>query len=454
MAAKKGKSKYICSECGYSSLKWLGKCPNCDSWGTFEEEIDIKRAFKDVESQDVSISKITEIEIEKEFRMVTPFEEFDRVLGGGLIKGEVVLITGSPGIGKSTFLLQLSQEYAKIGNVFYVSGEESPRQIKQRAERVNVKSENLYILNDTNIEKIESVILKDKPKVVVVDSIQTLYSENVNSIPGSVTQIRETTLKIIEIAKKNEIAFYIVGHVTKDGKLAGPKLLEHMVDAVLQIEGEENSYYRIIRSIKNRYGSTNEISIFDMKENGISEVKNPSEFFISDRDEKNIGSIIVPIFEGSRVFLFEVQSLLGTPNFGMPRRTVEGYDKNRVEILSAVLSRSLKVDVNSKDIYINIPGGIDLNDRSSDLAVIFSLLSSVKGVPISQKIAAIGELGLRGEVRKVSFIKNRVNELEKLGFVGVYLPKSHQADFEKEKIKTKIKLNYISNISELDERIR
>ena len=452
MAAKKGKTRYICSECGYSSLKWLGKCPNCDSWGTFEEEIDIKRTFKDVESQDVSISKITEIEIEKEFRMVTPFEEFDRVLGGGLIKGEVVLITGSPGIGKSTFLLQLSQEYAKIGNVFYVSGEESPRQIKQRAERVNVKSENLYILNDTNIEKIESVILKDKPKVVVIDSIQTLYSENVNSIPGSVTQIRETTLKIIEIAKKNEIAFYIVGHVTKDGKLAGPKLLEHMVDAVLQIEGEENSYYRIIHSIKNRYGSTNEISIFDMKENGISEVKNPSEFFISDRDEKNIGSIIVPIFEGSRVFLFEVQSLLGTPNFGMPRRTVEGYDKNRVEILSAVLSRSLKVDVNSKDIYINIPGGIDLNDRSSDLAVIFSLLSSVKGVPISQKIAAIGELGLRGEVRKVSFIKNRVNELEKMGFTGVYLPKSHQADFEKEKIK--IKLNYISNISELVERIR
>ena len=411
MAVKKGKTKYICSECGYSSLKWMGKCPNCDSWGTFEEEIDIKSTFKNVESQEVSIKKITEIEIEKEFRMVTPFEEFDRVLGGGLIKGEVVLITGSPGIGKSTFLLQLSQEYAKIGNVFYVSGEESPRQIKQRAERVNVKSENLYILNDTNIEKIESVILKEKPRVVVIDSIQTLYSENVNSIPGSVTQIRETTLKIIEIAKKNEIAFYIVGHVTKDGKLAGPKLLEHMVDAVLQIEGEENSYFRIIRSIKNRYGSTNEISIFDMKENGISEVKNPSEFFISDREEKNVGSIIVPIFEGSRVFLFEVQSLLGTPNFGMPRRTVEGYDKTRVEILSAVLSRSLKVDVNSKDIYINIPGGIDLNDRSSDLAVVFSLLSSIKGIPISQKIAAIGELGLRGEVRKVSFIKNIVTEL-------------------------------------------
>ena len=447
-----GKIKYICSECGYNSQKWLGKCPNCDSWGTFEEEVDIKRTLKNIQSAEVSISKISEIEIAKEFRMVTQYEEFDRVLGGGLIKGEVVLITGSPGIGKSTFLLQLSEEYSKIGNVFYVSGEESPRQIKQRAERINVNSGNLYILSDTNIEKIEKVVLEDKPKVVVVDSIQTLYSENVNSVPGSVTQIRETTLKIIEIAKKYEIAFYIVGHVTKDGKLAGPKLLEHMVDAVLQIEGEENSYYRIVRSIKNRYGSTNEISIFDMKENGISEVKNPSEFFISDREEKNIGSIIVPIFEGSRVFLFEIQSLLGTPNFGMPRRTVEGYDRNRVEILSAVLSRSLNIDVNSKDIYINIPGGIELNDRSSDLAVVFSLLSSVNKIPVSQKIAAIGELGLRGEVRKVSFIKNRINELEKLGFTGVYLPKSHEADLKKEKIK--LKLNYISNISELIERMK
>ena len=452
MAGKSHKTSYICSECGYISQKWLGKCPNCDSWGTFEEEIDIKRTFRNIESANLTINKISEIEIEKEFRMITKYQEFDRVLGGGLIKGEVVLITGSPGIGKSTFLLQLSEEYSRIGNVFYISGEESPRQIKQRAERINVNSENLYILNDTNIEKIENIILKEKPRVVVVDSIQTLYSENISSIPGSVTQIRETTLKIIEIAKKNEISFYIVGHVTKDGKLAGPKLLEHMVDAVLQIEGEENSYYRIIRSIKNRYGSTNEISIFDIKEDGISEVKNPSEFFISDRDEKNIGSIITPIFEGSRVFLYEIQSLLGTPNFGMPRRTVEGYDRNRLEILGAVLSKHLQVDVNSKDIYINIPGGIELNDRSSDLAVIFSLISSINRTPVSQKIAAIGELGLRGEVRKVSFIKNRVNELEKLGFSGVYLPMSNKTDLEKEKFK--IKLNYISNISELVERIK
>ena len=447
---KTKKTTYVCSECGYTTAKWLGKCPNCESWSSFEEEVDLKKAFQSIENKEVSLSKISDIEIEKEFRMVTQYEEFDRVLGGGLIKGEVVLITGNPGIGKSTFLLQLSEEYSKIGAVFYISGEESPRQIKQRAKNVN--SETLYILNDTNIEKIEGAILSNKPKVVVIDSIQTLYSENVSSVPGSVTQIRETTLKIIEIAKKNEIAFYIVGHITKDGKLAGPKLLEHMVDAVLQLEGEENSYYRIIRSIKNRYGSTNEISIFDMKENGISEVKNPSEFFISDREEKNIGSIITPIFEGSRVFLYEIQSLLSTPNFGIPRRTVEGYDKNRVEILSAVLSRHLNLDVTSKDIYINVPGGIDLNDRSSDLAVIFSLLSSINKIPISQKIAAIGELGLRGEVRKVSFIKNRVTELEKLGFTGVYVPMSQKKDLENEKLK--IKINYISNISELVERVR
>ena len=449
---KTKKTTYVCSECGYTTAKWLGKCPNCESWSSFEEEVDLKKAFQSIENKEVSLSKISDIEIEKEFRMVTQYEEFDRVLGGGLVKGEVVLITGNPGIGKSTFLLQLSEEYSKIGAVFYISGEESPRQIKQRAKRINVNSETLYILNDTNIEKIEGAILANKPKVVVIDSIQTLYSENVSSVPGSVTQIRETTLKIIEIAKKNEIAFYIVGHITKDGKLAGPKLLEHMVDAVLQLEGEENSYYRIIRSIKNRYGSTNEISIFDMKENGISEVKNPSEFFISDREEKNIGSIITPIFEGSRVFLYEIQSLLSTPNFGIQRRTVEGYDKNRVEILSAVLSRHLNLDVTSKDIYINVPGGIDLNDRSSDLAVIFSLLSSINKIPISQKIAAIGELGLRGEVRKVSFIKNRVTELEKLGFTGVYVPMSQKKDLENEKLK--IKINYISNISELVERVR
>ena len=449
MAAKSG---YICSECGYTSKKWLGKCPNCDSWGTFEEEVDIKKALSKISAEDVEIVRLEEIELGKEFRMVTKFSEFDRVLGGGLVKGEVVLISGNPGIGKSTFLLQLIDEYSKTGNVFYISGEESLRQIKQRSERLGVKSKSLYLANETNLEKIESIILKDNPKIVVIDSIQTLYSENVNSIPGSVTQIRETTLKIIELAKSREISFFIVGHITKDGKVAGPKLLEHMVDAVIQIEGEENNFYRIIRTLKNRFGSTNEISIFDMKEDGISEITNPSEFFIGEREEKNIGSIITPILEGSRVFLFEVQSLLTNTTFGLPRRIIEGYDKNRVEILGAVLSKFLKLDLSSKDIFINIPGGLMLKDRSSDLAVIFSLISSINSLAVSQKIAAVGELGLRGEIRRVAFIKNRIKELERLGFKGVYLPTANKKDLESENFK--IKLIYLKNIEELIERVK
>ena len=449
MAAKSG---YICSECGYTSRKWLGKCPNCDSWGTFEEEVDIKKTLSKISAEDVEIVRLEEIELGKEFRMVTKFSEFDRVLGGGLVKGEVVLISGNPGIGKSTFLLQLIDEYSKTGNVFYISGEESLRQIKQRADRLGVKSKSLYLANETNLEKIESIILKDNPKIVVIDSIQTLYSENVNSIPGSVTQIRETTLKIIELAKSREISFFIVGHITKDGKVAGPKLLEHMVDAVVQIEGEENNFYRIIRTLKNRFGSTNEISIFDMKEDGISEITNPSEFFIGEREEKNVGSIITPILEGSRVFLFEVQSLLTNTTFGLPRRIIEGYDKNRVEILGAVLSKFLKLDLSSKDIFINIPGGLTLKDRSSDLAVIFSLISSINALAVSQKIAAVGELGLRGEIRRVAFIKNRIKELERLGFKGVYLPTANKKDLESEDFK--IKLIYLKNIEELIERVK
>lgn len=446
------KSGYICSECGYTTKKWLGKCPNCDSWGTFEEEVDIKKTLSKISAEDVEIVRLEEIELGKEFRMVTKFSEFDRVLGGGLVKGEVVLISGNPGIGKSTFLLQLIDEYSKTGNVFYISGEESLRQIKQRADRLGVTSKSLYLANETNLEKIESIILKDNPKIVVIDSIQTLYSENVNSMPGSVTQIRETTLKIIELAKSKEISFFIVGHITKDGKVAGPKLLEHMVDAVIQIEGEENNFYRIIRTLKNRFGSTNEISIFDMKEDGISEITNPSEFFIGEREEKNIGSIITPILEGSRVFLFEVQSLLTNTAFGLPRRIIEGYDKNRVEILGAVLSKFLKLDLSSKDIFINIPGGLTLKDRSSDLAVIFSLISSINALAVSQKIAAVGELGLRGEIRRVAFIKNRIKELERLGFKGVYLPTANKKDLESEDFK--IKLIYLKNIEELIERVK
>ena len=446
----KDKLSYICSDCSYKTIKWVGKCPNCGSWGTIEEEI-VMKDLNRISDKSVSITNIDDIVIDKEFRLKTKFVEFDRVLGGGLTKAEIVLITGAPGIGKSTFLISLLNEYSKKLNTLYISGEESLRQIKERADRLKIKSDNLFLLNETKLENIIGTITENMPKVVVIDSIQTLYSENINSLPASISQIKECSLRLIEIAKKYDIAFYIVGHVTKDGKLAGPKLLEHMVDCVISFEGDENNYYRIIRSNKNRYGSTNEISIFDMKENAVEEVKNPSEFFIASREEKNIGSIVVPCIEGSRVILFEIQSLVTQAIYGYPKRIIQGFDKNRIEILLAVLSKNMNNDFNTKDVYINIPGGIEIDERASDMAIILSLISTIKSIPISGKIAALGELGLRGEVRAVSFIKKRVNELIKLGFTGVYLPKVQEKEFKNEKLN--IKLNFINNINELVERI-
>ncbi len=448
MASKK--VRYVCTECGNTTLKWIGKCPSCESWGTIEEELEIKvPAMK--ANRNIDLTSINNIKFEKEFRIKTKFSEFDRVLGGGLTQGEVVLITGNPGIGKSTFLLQLSNEYAKDNKVLYISGEESTKQIKERAMRIGVNSKSIFLLSETNLENIEVAINSSKPKVVIIDSVQTIYSELVSSVPGSVSQIRDCSLKLIDIAKTNDISFYMVGHVTKDGKLAGPKLLEHMVDAVLSFEGDENNYYRIIRSIKNRYGSTNEISIFDMKEDGIDEIKNPSEFFISERDEKNVGSIITTSIEGSRVILFEIQTLAIPLKFGLPKRIIEGYDRNRIEILLAVLSKTLSLDLGNNDIYLNIPGGIQLKDQAADLAIVLSFISTIKNLQISQKIAAIGEIGLRGEIRKVSFIKKRIKELEKLGFKGVYIPKAHQLELDN--FETELKLSYINNISELVERL-
>ena len=405
--AEKKKIKYVCSDCGFITSKWMGKCPNCDSWGTIDEEFEFKISTTSLKKEAQKPIKINEIKFEKDFRTKTKYEEFDRVLGGGLTHGEVVLITGNPGIGKSTFLLQLSNEYAKKSKVLYISGEESSKQIKERAMRINVNSNELYLLSESSLEIIEETIIKEKPKIVIIDSIQTIFSEDTNSVPGSVSQIRDCSIKLIDIAKTNDISFYIVGHVTKDGKLAGPKLLEHMVDAVLSFEGDENNFYRIVRSTKNRYGSTNEISIFEMREDGINEIKNTSEFFISEREEKNVGSIITSSIEGSRVMLFEIQTLSNHIKFGIPKRIVNGYDKNRIEILIAVMSKLFDMDLLSDDVYINIPGGLEIDDTAADLAIVLSLLSTVKGIYISQKIAAIGEIGLRGELRKVRVFRCR-----------------------------------------------
>ncbi len=449
----KEKKIYVCSECAYETSKWIGKCPNCGTWGSLEE-LELKKGSPKslVKLEEIKVYRLDELEVqETSKRHKTSLDEFDRVLGGGLVEGAVILLTGSPGIGKSTLLLQVLIEYAKASEVLYISGEESVNQVKHRAKRLEMASESIYLMSETNIEKIYQYITMKRPKVVVIDSIQTVYSAEQGSIPGSISQIRECTLKIVELAKSHGIAFFIVGHVTKDGKIAGPKLLEHMVDTVLNFEGEEDFFYRILRAEKNRFGSTNEIGIFNMEENGMSEVKNASEFFLSDRDEKNIGSVVVPVLEGSKVFLLELQTLLTDSPFGMPKRVVQGFDRNRLQILSAIMERKLGLNLGNKDMFVNIPGGLTVRDISADLGLIVSAVSAYRDIPISQKIAAIGELGLRGEIRKVSFIDKRLKELEKLGFSGVYVPYANKREIESKKYG--LKIIFLKNLNEMLERM-
>ena len=448
----KNKSFYVCGECGYKSSKWMGKCPQCNEWGTFEEEIEITSAGAPVVSSAVSVKvySFSDIKMEDMYRYKTGVEEFDRVLGGGLLQGEVVLVTGNPGIGKSTLLLQVADKYTSYGTVIYISGEESPSQVKNRGERLKINAKDLFLMAETDVSSIYEYLIAKKPKVVIVDSIQTLYNSSLDSIPGTPTQIRECTLKIIELAKKYNISFFIVGHITKDGKVAGPKMLEHMVDAVFNFEGEEGLFYRILRSTKNRFGSTNELAVFSMEEDGMKEIKNSSEYFLSERDEKNAGSMVL---EGTKVFLLEIQTLLTESSVGIPKRIVQGFDRNRIQILTAIAEKKMHMSLAMKDMFVNIPGGLNIEDPAADLAVLISLLSVYRGVEISQKIAAIGELGLRGEIRKVFFIEKRLKELEKLGFKGVYIPEANRKEIEKNSNKYKLKLIYLKNLEELLERM-
>ncbi|WFD10350.1 DNA repair protein RadA [Tepidibacter hydrothermalis] len=428
------KSKYVCQSCGYESLKWIGKCPECDDWNTFVEEIEDKKSKHDLFIIEKEVQKpvpINKLEINEQERFSTCINELDRVLGGGVVKGSLILAGGDPGIGKSTLLIQVADNVAKSGKkVLYASGEESIYQIKMRAKRLDIESENLYIFAENNLDIIEKQIDNIKPDMIIVDSIQTVYSPQITSTPGSVSQIKEGTSRFMKISKKVGISTFIVGHVTKEGSLAGPKILEHMVDAVLYFEGERYNTYRMIRSVKNRFGSTNELGVFEMRDKGLIEVENPSKILISEKPKGVSGSVIVATIEGTRPMLVELQALVCPTSFGIPKRAATGVDYNRVSLLMAVLEKRAGMQIQNQDIYINVVGGIKLNEPAIDLGIVISIASSFRNIETNEKTVAIGEVGLTGEIRGVSFIEKRIAECKKLGFNRVIVPKSNVKGLE------------------------
>ncbi|MCR1898713.1 DNA repair protein RadA [Irregularibacter muris] len=422
------KKRYICQECGYESPRWMGKCPECDQWNTMVEEVtNPKKAYGNFGGTIINRPlTLKEVTIEKEERFSTGMEELNRVLGGGVVPGSLILIGGDPGIGKSTILLQISSQLSTSKlKVLYVSGEESLKQIKLRAQRLDTNSDSLYILAETNMPIIERSIEEMQPDVIMIDSIQTMYQPDITSAPGSVSQVREITGQLMHVAKEKGIATFIVGHVTKQGSIAGPRVLEHMVDTVLYFEGERHHTYRILRAVKNRFGSTNEIGIFEMKEKGLEEVKNPSEMLLSGRPIGSPGSIVIPCLEGTRPVLIELQALVSTTNFGMPRRMATGIDYNRVVLLLAIMEKRLGMQLQNQDAYVNIIGGLKIDEPALDLGVIIAIASSFRNIEVDPTLVAIGEVGLTGEVRSVQFIEKRLMEAKKMGFKKCLIPKSN-----------------------------
>ena len=449
----KAKSLFVCNECGYESPKWLGKCPACNSWNTFFEQ-------KIVESKSTATGKtvkerstpqiLNEVASKNESRVSSGIGELDRVLGGGLVNGSLVLLGGEPGIGKSTLILELCDKITGNGKVLYVSGEESAEQVKLRADRLGIKNNNIMFLGETDIDVIEETILAMNPKLVIIDSIQTMYSEEITSAAGTVSQVREITARIMRVSKGYKITTIIIGHVTKDGNIAGPRVLEHMVDTVLYLEGERYFSYRILRGVKNRFGSTNEIGMFEMQEEGMCEITNPSDILITEREDNPAGSCIVSCMEGTRPILVELQALTSQTIFGYPKRTANGIDYSRLALLIAVLEKRCGLQLGSQDVYLNVVGGLKINEPSIDLGIMLVTASSFKNKPIPKDMVIIGEVGLTGEVRRINAIEKRLKEAEKLGFKSCIIPESNKRDL---KDKFKLDIICVKNINEAMKKV-
>lgn len=454
--AAKSKTVYVCSECGYETSKWLGKCPECGEWSTLEEETravqnnknnDILKANKSVKAY-----SLAQIKPDSELRYKTGLGEFDRVLGGGIVKGSLVLVSGDPGIGKSTILLQICQHLGKSLRILYVSGEESYNQIKLRADRLKVSTENLSILCETDVQAVCELVISEKPDLVIVDSVQTMNFTDISSSPGSITQVRESTNLLMRTAKSLDIPVIVVGHVNKDGNIAGPKVLEHIVDAVLYFEGERNLSFRILRAVKNRYGSTNEIGVFEMTDKGLTEVTNPSEMLISGRPKNTPGSCVACVIEGSRPILAEIQGLVTPTGFGNPRRMSNGFDYNRMAMLLAVLEKRGGYFFSNMDAYINIAGGMRLDEPALDLTIAMALVSSLKDYAIKDDVIAFGEIGLAGEIRAVSQCEMRVKEAARLGFRKCIVPVHNKRNLPSE-LKNEIEIVGVRTIRQAFEAL-
>ncbi len=445
---KKIHSKYVCQSCGYESPRWLGKCPECGTWNSFvEEQIELRKERRSssirVANRPMPITKILPAE---EKRLKTGIGEFDRVLGGGIVLGSVILVGGAPGIGKSTLLLQVGSELARQGKkILYISGEESLNQIKMRADRLSISSENFALLSETNAESIITILREEKPDIAVMDSIQTVYTPELESLPGNVSQVRFCGYAMTAAAKEEEIPLFLVGHVTKEGSIAGPRVLEHLVDSLLLLEGDEQHLYRLLRAVKNRFGSTNEVGLFEMTDKGVMEVKNPSEYLLSQRQDKTSGTVVTVSMEGTRPILVEVQALVAPTSYGVPQRTATGIDHRRLSILLAVLEKRIGLRFGTQDVFVNAAGGLRLTEPGVDLAVAVAMVSSLKEKPVNGKVAVIGEVGLAGEVRGISQISKRISEAERLGFQKIVLPKVNLKGLQK---KTGIELVGVETVRE------